>query len=155
MAYNNHSCPNCITNQEPGKICLQTSQLCFDILLFQQKFGTDFELSHKECADSVAFIEMMKSRLLPAVVCTILYSSLPIKHDVRLWVCLWWSIFIPRVILLCLYEEFQPQKPRRLHITGPEPIIWKPQTKKRNSRPQPLKPQPPSHNKSGKNEYGM
>ncbi|XP_067933483.1 metaxin-3-like isoform X2 [Watersipora subatra] len=50
---------------------VRTTSICDMLdLLRKSKFGADFHLSQKDCADAVAFIELMESRLLPAVLHT-------------------------------------------------------------------------------------
>ena len=60
------------------------------------------------------------------------------------------TISFPRVILLCLYREPKPKKPRRPHTTGPKPHQLKaPTPKTQNKTPTP-KPQTPNHHKWAK-----
>ena len=68
------------------------------------------------------------------------YNQSPVLRCAR-------TIFFPRVILLCLYREPKPKKPRRPHTTGPKPHQLKaPTPKTQNKTPTP-KPQTPNHHK--------
>ena len=51
--------------------------------------------------------------------------------------------FFPRIILLCLYREPQPKKPRRPQTTGPKPHQLKTTTPKTQYKTPTPKPKPP------------
>ena len=57
------------------------------------------------------------------------------------WANIWQTHhFFPRVILLCLYREPKPKKPRRPHTTGPKTHQLKAPTPKTRSTQQPQTP---------------